>query len=207
MGPAPLLLFAHGAGAGSSHPWNLAWRARLAGIGVVRAFDYPYVREGRRLPDRHEKLLAAHRAALVDARAGHGATAPVVLVGKSMGSRISCHLASEEPGAAVALVCLGYPLVSPGKKRKLRGEVLKALRSPILFVQGTRDRLCPLDTLAAVRAEMSAPNELHVVETGDHSLLTTRTYQRTRGVTQEDTDRTILAAIAAFVARHATLAP
>jgi len=48
--------------------------------------------------------------------------------------------------------------------------VLLELGTPILFIQGSRDALCPLDRLAAVRKSMSAPNDLHVVAGGDHSL-------------------------------------
>ena len=52
----------------------------------------------------------------------------------------------------------------------MRDQVLLALRTPILFVQGTRDPLCPLDKLAAVRNAMTCDRDLHVVESGDHSL-------------------------------------
>ena len=89
------------------------------------------------------------------------------LIGKSMGGRVGCHVALEE--AVAGVICLGYPLQS-GATGALRDEVLVALRTPILFVQGTRDPLCPLDKLAAVRPRMTAPSTLVVVEGGDHSL-------------------------------------
>ena len=84
-----------------------------------------------------------------------------------MGSRIGCHLANQE--AVTGLVCLGYPLVAAGTGA-VRDEVLLALSTPILFVQGTRDPLGPLDQLASVRSKMRSRNELHVVEGGNHSL-------------------------------------
>ena len=93
---------------------------------------------------------------------------PTFLIGKSMGGRIGCHVSLEEK--VDGLVCLGYPLCAMGDRTKLRDEVLRALTTPILFVQGTRDALCPLDLLERVRADMKAPNFLHVVEGGDHSL-------------------------------------
>lgn len=193
----PLLLFAPGAGAPSSHPWMRAWAERLAAVGEVVPFDYAYARAGRRLPDRLPALIAAHRAALAAARAGrHG---PVVLVGKSMGGRVGCHVAIDEPDVA-AMVCLGFPLVGAGKRRPLRDEVLIATRAPILLVQGTRDRLAPLDVLAGVRARMTAPNELYVVEGGDHDLRLRRADERALGRTQADSDAAVLAAIARFVA-------
>ena len=57
-----------------------------------------------------------------------------------------------------------------GRRGQLRDEVLVALRTPVLFVQGSRDALCPLAELEAVRARMSARTALHVVEGGNHSL-------------------------------------
>ncbi len=195
----PLFLFAHGAGAASDSAWMLGWRKRLETLGKVSAFDYPYMRAGRRSPDRLPKLIEAHREALASARRGH--RGPVVLIGKSMGSRVGCHLALEE--RVDALVCLGYPLKGAGKTAAVRDEVLLALRTPILFVQGTRDPLCPLDLLEKVRRKMKAKSELFVVETGNHSLQATKTQLKADGESQEDIDQRILDAIAAFLERVA----
>lgn len=200
MTPGPLLLFAPGAGAASTSPWMRAWAARLADLGAVAPFDYPYRLAGRKLPDRHDVLVAAHREALARARAADPGR-PVVLIGKSMGGRIGCHVAHEEPDVG-ALVCLGYPLRPVGGGPP-RDAVLLALRTPVLFVQGTRDRLCPLDELARVRARMAAPSALHVVEGGDHDLALARRDAAARGVTQAQADAAALAAVAAFLRAHA----
>jgi predicted alpha/beta-hydrolase family hydrolase len=149
-----------------------AWARRLGELGEVVTFDYPYMQAGRKAPDRLPVLVAAHAAALDDARARLGRDRPVVLAGKSMGSRVGCHLAVERTAAGdppAALVCFGYPLRAIGSGA-LRDEVLRALRTPILFLQGSRDALCPLEDLERVRGQMSAPNVLHVVEGGNHSL-------------------------------------
>jgi len=192
--PRPFLLFAPGAGAPSSHPWMRRWQERLSQIGEVEAFDYDYMREGRRRPDPLPVLIAAHRQALVGARQGRAA----ILIGKSMGGRIGCHVSLEEKVAG--LVCFGYPLCGGGDRTKLRDKVLRALETPILFVQGTRDSLCPLDLLEVVRAEMKAPTSLHLVEGGDHSLMVAKRQLAAANETQEDVDRRILEAIAEFVA-------
>lgn len=189
------IVLAHGAGAGQSHPFMQAWAARLATLGAVAPFEYGYMARGKRSPDRMPKLLDAHREALSAARAAHGD--PVVLIGKSMGSRVGCHLAAEAPVAGV--VCLGYPLRSP--KGVVRDEPLLALRVPVLFVQGTRDRLCPLDVLDEVRSRMVAPSELHIVDDGDHSLKVAKRTQKATGRSQEDFDAAAFAAVADFVAR------
>ena len=194
----PLLLFAPGAGAPSTHPWMRRWAELLGGIGPVRTLDYSYTLEGRRRPDRLPELVAAHRAALRQARESHAG--PVVLIGKSMGSRIGCHVSLEDE--VNALVCFGYPLCGGGDPTKLRDKVLRELRTPILFVQGTRDALCPLDLLATVRNEMTAHNELYVVEGGDHSLMVAKTQLKAAGETQEAVDQRILGAITKFIREH-----
>jgi predicted alpha/beta-hydrolase family hydrolase len=192
----PLLLFAPGAGAPSSHPWMQEWKKRLSGIGVVETFDYDYMGEGRKRPDRLPQLIAAHRKALNRARERHRAES-IILVGKSMGGRIGCHLSLEEK--VDGLVCLGYPLCAMGDRTKLRDEVLRALTTPILFVQAARDSLCPLDLLERVRTQMKAPNFLHTVEGGDHSLHVPKSQLQGTGKTQEDIDQQILKAIGKFV--------
>ena len=197
----PLFLFAPGAGARSSHPWMHNWKERLSEIGDVETFDYDYLREGRKRPDPLPKLIASHRQALAEAvrkRIASGSTpAPAILIGKSMGGRMGCHLALEEK--VDGLVCLGYPLCAMGDRTKLRDEVLRALTTPILFVQGTRDSLCPLDLLESVRAEMTAPNFLHIVEGGDHSLRAPKRQLQATNKTQDEIDQGILQAIAGFV--------
>jgi uncharacterized protein len=190
-----LILFAHGAGVPSSSPWMLAWAERMGELGRVVPFDYPYAREGRRAPDRFPKLLEAHRQALAEARADH--EGPVVLAGKSMGSRIGCHLAVEEKVNGV--ICFGYPLVSPGRTAQQRDQVLRELQTPVLFLQGTRDRLCPLELLEPIRREMDALSFLHVVEGGDHSLNLSKKAMREQDITQADADDRIYVAIRDFL--------
>jgi uncharacterized protein len=194
MASRPFFVFAHCAGAPSSSAWMVAWRDRLAALGDVVAFDYPYMRAGRKTPDRLPALITAHRAVLADARAR--ATGPLFLIGKSMGGRVGCHVAIEESVAGV--ICLGYPLQS-GASGAMRDEVLLALRTPILFVQGSRDSLCPLDKLAAVRARMTAPSTLLVVEGGNHSLEVSAAQRKASGGTQAESDARVQDAIRAFV--------
>ena len=194
----PLILFAPGAGAPSSHLWMQNWKQRLSKIGIVETFDYDYMRAGRKRPDPLPQLVAAHRKALDAAREKHQPDS-IFLIGKSMGGRIGCHVSLEEQ--VDGLVCLGYPLCAMGDRTKLRDEVLRALTTPILFVQGTRDALCPLDLLERVRGEMKTPNNLHVVEGGDHSLRVPKRQLQTTGETQEDMDQRIFQAVTAFVTK------
>jgi len=172
------------------------WKRRLFEIGDVETLDYAYMREGRKRPDPLPKLIAAHREALSDARKRHPADV-TILIGKSMGGRVGCHLSLDEK--VDGLICLGYPLCAMGDRTKLRDEVLRALSTPILFVQGTRDSLCPLDLFERVRAEMKTQNVLHVVEGGDHSLHVPKGQLQATGKTQQDIDQRIFEAVAGFV--------
>jgi predicted alpha/beta-hydrolase family hydrolase len=172
------------------------WKRRLSGIGEIESFDYDYMRAGRKRPDPLPQLIAAHRAALQAARDKYQPDS-TFLIGKSMGGRIGCHVSLEEK--VDGLVCLGYPLCAMGDRTKLRDEVLRALTTPILFVQGTRDSLCPLDLLERVRAGMKAPNFLRVVEGGDHSLRVPKRQLQAMDETQDDVDQRIFQAIEAFV--------
>ena len=121
-----------------------------------------------------------------------------------MGGRIGCHVSLEEK--VDGLICLGYPLCAMGDRTKLRDEVLRALATPILFVQGTRDPLCPLDLLESVLQEMKTPNFLSVVEGGDHSLRVTKRQLTATSKTQDDVDQSIFQSIADFVDRTVTKA-
>lgn len=193
-----IMLLAPGAGAGSESSWMRGWRERLSsGLPdkdvYVETLDYPYRRAGRKAPDKLPVLVEAHRQALIEARSRGPAGARVALIGKSMGGRVGCHLALSEP--VDALVCLGYPLRGTGGA--LRDEVLLGLRVPVLFVQGTRDPLCPLELLREVLPRMTAPNTLFVVEGGNHSLEVPR-----RGAAagaQERSDQAVLQAIQTFL--------
>lgn len=199
MQDRPYFLFAPGAGAPSTSRWMVAWRDRLATLGDVVAFDYPYMRAGRRSPDRPPALIAAHREALDGVVAAAAGQRAVFLIGKSMGGRIGCHVAAADPAAAIAgLICLGYPLRS-ASSGALRDQVLLALRTPILFVQGTRDPLCPLDELAVVRARMTAPHRLYVVDGGDHSLELSAAQRKAARETQAHSDARVLDQIRDFV--------
>jgi uncharacterized protein len=192
MPDRPLFLLAPGAGAPSTHPWMQKWRDYLSNIGEVVLFDYLYMRNGSRRPDPLPQLVATHRAALTEARKGRH----VFLAGKSMGGRIGCHVSLEEPVSG--LICFGYPLCGAGDRSRMRDAVLRKLSTPVLFLQGTRDNLCPLDLLEEVRSAMTAPSRLNVVPEGDHSLLVTKRRLREEAITQDDVDLGIAAEVDRF---------
>jgi predicted alpha/beta-hydrolase family hydrolase len=177
------------------------WADRLRAFGVVVPIDYPYMKAGKKVPDRLPILIDAHRTALTDAQRVYGADRPVVLVGKSMGSRVGLHLANtlvEGGTPPVAAICFGYPL-RPIGGGALRTEVLLALSTPVLFLQGSSDPLCPLDELAAVREKMRGPTRLLAVPGGNHSLEVKKRAAASAGRSQADEDRAISSEISAFL--------
>lgn len=194
-------LLAHGAGAPSASGWMRRYAEQLATLGSVRSFDYPYMRAGgRKAPDKLDVLVAAHRAELEALESESKPGDKLILAGKSMGSRVGCHVTLHPASSAkvAGLVCFGYPL--RGQNGKLRDEVLLALETPVLFVQGTRDTLCSIPELEDVRKRMTAPSELYVIEAGDHSLEVTKTRLKQTGATQASVEQGILERVRAFCA-------
>lgn len=138
-------------------------RRRLVDSGfTVASFDYPYREEGRKAPDRIERLLACHRVVYDQVVATFG-DAPF-LVGKSMGGRIGSHLAVASPGR----VFLGYPLVPAGRTIPRDVSHLAGL-GPLLFIQGARDALAPIALVSALVAGLPLA-ELEVIADADHGF-------------------------------------
>ena len=175
--PSCLLVLGHGAGAPMTHPFMEALAAALAeeGMSTLR-YNFAYMEAGRRRPDHLRRLLAVVASALRSGRECAGGL-PLFAGGKSMGGRMTSTRVAEHaeagPGgtAAVAgLVFFGFPLHAPGRRENVRGEHLARVACPMLFHQGTRDRLADLDLLRPLLEEVGPRATLHVVEGGDHSL-------------------------------------
>lgn len=174
---AALLVLGHGAGAPMTHPFMEALASALAarGISTLR-YNFAYAEAGRKRPDHVRRLLAVVRSAL---RAGreHADGLPLLAGGKSMGGRMTSNLVADHaqrgPGtsAGVAgLVFFGFPLHAPGRRGTERGEHLMHVPCPMLFHQGTRDRLADLGLLGPLLDRVGPRATLHVVDGGDHSL-------------------------------------
>ncbi|CAN6929650.1 unnamed protein product [Brassica oleracea] len=199
---SPVVIFAHGAGAPSSSDWMIRWKDKLkkslSAVEVI-TFDYPYIAGGKRgVPPKAEKLVQFHLDLVKETAAkfpGH----PLILAGKSMGSRVSCMVAADEDIPVSAVICLGYPL--KGTKGAIRDETLLEMGIPVMFVQGSKDPKCPLDKLQAVCNKMKALTELHVIDGGDHSFKTGKKHLEAKGLTQDLVEDVALQAIAAFVSK------
>jgi hypothetical protein len=138
----------------------------------VLTFNFAYTQAGRRRPDPAGRLLAAWADVIARARERLGTARPLVIGGRSMGGRMASLLAAEDGGACQGLLLLGYPLHPAGQPDRLRTSHWPRLRVPVLFVQGDRDALCPLDVLERERAAHMGRicSDVHVVTGADHSF-------------------------------------
>ncbi len=166
-----LLVLAHGAGAGMSHPFmeNLAAELAAEGIATLR-YQFPYMEGRRRVPDSPAALTATVVAA-VRAAAKAAPELPLLAGGKSMGGRMTSQAAAERPLEGVrGLVFFGFPLHPPKRPATKRADHLAKVSVPMLFLQGTRDELAELDLLRPICAKLGALATLSVIDGADHSF-------------------------------------
>ena len=143
------------------------------GYSVVR-FNFVYAERGRKAPDKQPILEETYRSVVEQV----GAVDRLVIGGKSMGGRIASHVAAAGLDCA-GLLFLGYPLHPPGRPERIRDAHLHNVKVPMLFVEGTRDPFCPLETLRRVRGELKAPTKVAVIDDGDHSFKVRKSSGRT----------------------------
>ena len=194
-GAHSILVLAHGAGAEMDHPFMEATAAALAHRQVATLrYQFPYMEAGRKRPDRPAVAMAAVRAAVTAARAS--ATGLRLLAGgKSFGGRMTSSAEAESPLPGVAgLVFLGFPLHAAGRPGTARAEHLTGVHRPMLFVQGTRDRLADLDLLRPLLDRLGDRARLHEIEGADHSF---RVLKRS-GRDEEDVLAEVADVVAAF---------
>jgi predicted alpha/beta-hydrolase family hydrolase len=165
-----LLVFAHGAGAGMRHAFMDAAAEALGAQGIATLrYQFPYMQNASRRPDPPAVLQATVRAA-VRAGAEAAPNLPLLAGGKSMGGRMTSLAAASEPLEGVrGLVFFGFPLHPAGSPAIQRGAHLAQVTVPMLFLQGTRDKLAELDLLRPLLAPIPGAT-LKILEGADHSF-------------------------------------
>jgi predicted alpha/beta-hydrolase family hydrolase len=164
-------VFAHGAGAGMTHPFMEAVAAGLGERGVATLrYQFPYMEKASRRPDPPAVAQAAVRAAV--AQAGRRCAGLFLVAGgKSFGGRMTSQAQAIAPLDGVhGLAFLGFPLHPAGKPSSDRAKHLADVHVPMLFVQGTRDGLAELKLLEPVVKSLGPSATLHRVEGADHSF-------------------------------------
>jgi len=184
------IILGHGAGAGQLTPFMRLFANGLAARGFdVLTFNFHYMDQRKKVPDRNDKLEMCYRA-VIDAAGKHKKLKGnrMVIGGKSMGGRIASQVAAcfgnhpdaEDTSGGIAdtwlrpalsgLVFLGYPLHPPGKPEKLRDAHLKDIKAPMLFIQGSRDAFGTTEEISAAIKRLKLNATLYPIEGGDHSL-------------------------------------
>jgi|SRR5580658_1096588 predicted alpha/beta-hydrolase family hydrolase len=166
------LVLSHGAGSNCQAPLLIALAETYAEAGfTVLRCDLPY-RQDRPYGPPGPGDAKRDRAGLKNALAAikNLATGRVFLGGHSYGGRQSSMLCAESPEEAAGLLLLSYPLHPPRKPEQLRTQHFFTLRTPTLFVQGTRD---PFGSIAEIEQALKlipAKTKLLPVEGGGHDL-------------------------------------
>src|SRR5205807_2098 len=135
-------VLAHGAGAGMTHPFMETAAAGLGERGVATLrYQFPYMEKASKRPDPPAIAHAAARAAVKEAaRICPGL--PLIAGGKSFGARMTSQAQAKTPLEGVhGLAFLGFPLHPAGKPSIDRADHLTDVHVPMLFLQGTNDKL------------------------------------------------------------------
>ena len=189
-----LMVLGHGAGAGMRHHFMEDAAAALASHQIATfRYQFPYMEKRTSRPDPQPVLLATVRSAVAAAHAAAG-DLPLLAGGKSMGGRMTS-LASAEDGLpdVRGLVFFGFPLHPPGAPGTGRAEHLERVGAPMLFLQGTRDKLADLGLLGPVIERLGSKATLHIVEGGDHSFAVPKRSGRSLEDVLEELARTVAA--------------
>jgi predicted alpha/beta-hydrolase family hydrolase len=164
-------VFAHGAGAGMTHEFMERVAAGLCdrGIATLR-YQFPYMESGSRRPDAPALAHATVRAAVEEAARCCPGLA-LFAGGKSFGGRMTSQAQAAAPLAGIrGLGFLGFPLHPAGKPSDIRAKHLSDVHLPMLFIQGTRDKLAEFPLLEPVVKRLGASASLHQVAEADHAF-------------------------------------
>lgn len=166
------LILTHGAGSDCTAPLLVALSETFSGHGcVVLRCDLPFRQERRAgppFPGDAERDRAGLRNAIAVVR--KSIAGRIFLGGHSYGGRQATMLCAAEPELASGLLLLSYPLHPPRKPDQLRIQHLPNLRTPGLFVHGTRDPFGSIEEIAKAMQLIPAKTELMKVEGAGHDL-------------------------------------
>jgi uncharacterized protein len=168
--PFAALVLGHGAGAGQRSAFMVNAARGMAERGVSTAtFDFDYMAQGRRAPDKAPVCEARWRAAIEEARGAYPAL-PLFIGGKSFGGRMASHVAAQGgAGDLAGVVFLGYPLHPPGRPQQRRDAHLPSIAEPMLFVQGSRDTFGTASEIRELLPRLQRAT-VHEVVDGDHGF-------------------------------------
>jgi hypothetical protein len=154
-----------------THPFMAAMAEGLARrhIATLR-YQFPYMEQGAKRPDRPPLAHATVRAAVGEARR-LAPSLPLFAGGKSFGGRMASQAQAEVPLPEVrGLVFLGFPLHPANKPSDDRARHLSQVKIPMLFVQGARDSLADMKLLAPIVERLGRLATLTPIDGADHAF-------------------------------------
>jgi predicted alpha/beta-hydrolase family hydrolase len=166
------LILTHGAGSNCTAPLLVALSETFAGHGyAVLRCDLPFRQERRTgppFPGKAERDRAGLCNAITALR--NKVSGRIFLGGHSYGGRQATMLCAGEPELVSGLLLLSYPLHPPRKPEQLRVQHLPELRTPSLFVHGTRDPFGSPEEMTKALQLVPAKTELMKAEGAGHDL-------------------------------------
>ncbi|PWT77607.1 MAG: alpha/beta hydrolase [Bacteroidetes bacterium] len=150
-----IMTLAHGAGAGMNHSFLTRLSDLLSeeGIATLR-FNFPFTENKKGRPDLPAVAHQTVEAAISKAKELFPSL-PLFASGKSFGGRMTSQYLSSHPESPVkGIVFYGFPLHPPGKPSVERGEHLKAIKIPMLFLQGTRDQFAEWNLIESTSSSL-----------------------------------------------------
>jgi predicted alpha/beta-hydrolase family hydrolase len=165
-----VITLAHGAGAGMNHSFMVTLAKSLSETGIATMrFNFPFTEGKKGRPDPPAIAHKTVEAAIVKAKEFFPKL-PVFASGKSFGGRMtSQYLSTHHETSVKGIIFYGFPLHAPGKPSIERAEHLKDVKTPMLFLQGTRDELAKWDLIESVCASLPLA-KLVKIEGADHSF-------------------------------------
>ena len=166
------MVITHGAGSNCESPLLRAVAETFAAAGFfVLRCDLPY-RQQRPTGPPFPGAAVRDREGLQRASEAMREITPeyVILGGHSYGGRQATLLAAETPGVADTLLLLSYPLHPPRKPEQLRTQHFPQLRTPALYIHGTRDPFGSIDEMTTALTAIPARHQLVTIEKAGHEL-------------------------------------
>ena len=183
------IVFAHAGPSNFEDPLVTALTSGLTEKGYLTLrFNFPFAETGKRSSaDSPEILERSFSAALnVLGRDPTALPARLFVGGVGLGSRVAVGLVADRLHAE-GVFLLGFPLHPQDKPEKSDPDVLFRSTTPMLFIQGTRDRRCNGTTLRNALRKVGAPVEIYDVEEADSAFHVPKKSGRTDEQVQAET--------------------
>jgi uncharacterized protein len=169
------LILAHEAGANQTSIFMAQFAEGLAARGIPTVtFNFLYSENGKRKPDKYEKLELCYRKVIekFDPKDenGRGSGEPLIIGGKWLGGRVASQIAAKNAFDVAGVIMLGYPLHPAGRPEKTLGQHLSRIAASMLFVQGTRDPFGTPDEIVSATKGAEGTVDVIKMENGDHSF-------------------------------------